>query len=364
MNSIKTVIIVVVLAAVGYVVYVSISGHRKSTPPPGAPNDVADVKVVVPEMGHGRRPGSAGATVDAAGGGQAPPFVATKSPPVGVQLPGSPGGPSAAPEVGRTNTPPRPPSSPDMAPAVGDPPATRQAQHPEGEIRAAFAEFITDAHCKLDAALAAQDPDRLAFRLEELSQWYKAPEFTPAESRKLIELLDQVAGTLIYSRQHLMEAPYQVRSGDTLPQIAQRHNVPWELLAKVNGIRDPQNVQPGQDIKVLRGPFHALIDLDDHEMTLLLQGRYYAGRFPVAIARDQEALLGDHTVLQKTPAAANDPQGEVSLQLSDRLTIQGAGQADPAARNDDSSGSIRLGRRDIEDVYDILSVGSRVFIRR
>ena len=360
MNSVKTVVIVVVLAAVGYMVFVSISGNRQATPPPGAPQQAGEVpKVKLPEVGTEGYSVSTPPAGSAVGGGDAPRFVPGQTPTVSMQGAGPPGDPSAPPDVGQTSVPPA--SSPGTPGAATDPGAPEPGRAPDGEIREAFTRFIEAAYTELDTAFLEQDPRRLAEVLEQLSKWYNHPQLTPAESRRLTELLDQVAGTVVYSRQHLLEAPYQVRSGDTLQRIGQLHNVPWELLAKINGIRDPQNLQPGQEIKVIHGPFHAVIDLEEREMTLLLQGRYYAGRFPVGTGRGQRGLLGDYTVLRKTPAPPNSPPGGLSLQLSDRVAIQAAGEAAPA---DDSPDSIRLDRRDMRDVYDILSVGSRIVIRR
>ena len=78
--------------------------------------------------------------------------------------------------------------------------------------------------------------------------------------------------------------------GDTLERVAQRYNVPWQLLARINGLMPPgapnsddatkdQPLPVGMELKVVRGPFDAVVRLDKHELTLLLQNRY-AGRFP------------------------------------------------------------------------------------
>jgi hypothetical protein len=228
------------------------------------------------------------------------------------------------------------------------------------------------------------DQGGLVEALESLSQFYGDPTLTAEQDRQLTDLLGQLAGTVLYSRQHLLEQPHVVQPGEGLREIANAYNVPWQLLAKINGIRDPQNLPPGQRIKVVRGPFHAVVHLDRYELVLTLQGRY-AGRFPIGIGRDQQQLEGVYEVKDKTidpayygpdqfidAADPNNPLGERWIGLgkpgsnilqTTRLGIHGTN--DPANVGSGSGrGSICLGSRDVEDVYDILSIGSRVVIQR
>jgi LysM repeat protein len=363
MNSLKTLTMVVVLAAAGYVVYVALHGNHPTEPPPGAPKEVAGVpKVDLPQVGTRSYTTPDGAAVGAPGG-EAPPFVPGKATPANVGLP-APGREIGSPPGQANNTPMA--ALPDAPPGPGgkaaaDPPAPAKGAAPADVIRAPFKAFI-------EAARAELEQGHLTEVLEELSKWYNEPRLTEAESRQLVELLDQVAGTVVYSREHLLEAPYEVRPGDTLAQIARNYDVPPELLAKINGIRDPDGLRPGQPIKVVRGPFHAVIHVDTGELTLMLQGRYYAGRFRVELGGKTD-LVGEYEVLQKTPpkgSSAND----LAIVLDKNIAIRAASAAasaaaDPAASGRaDPRGLIQVDPRQIEDVYDILSVGSRVLIRR
>lgn len=333
MNSIKTLVTIAALAAVGYVVYVSINRGPKPTPPPGAPEQVAGVP-----------------NVDL---GDAPKFVPGKTPSVKLELPGAKEVPAGPPEPVKTNPAPPPAEVAKASPASDPPPAGKPAGGEE--IRQRFRAFIEAAHYELGQGNFAEV-------LKELSKYYKHPELTPAESHQLTELLDEVAGTVVYSRQHLLEKAYQVRPGETLEQIAAQHNVSGQLLAKINGIRNPQELKPGQEIKVVRGPFHAVINLQGSEMTLLLEDQadsdrayYYAGRFPVRVDANQR-LEGQYEVLRKIATPQQDPRSGLAIELNNQITIQPAPGASP--------GSIQVDGRDIEDIYDILSVGSRIVIRR
>lgn len=205
-----------------------------------------------------------------------------------------------------------------------------------------------------------------------MSTLYNNPRLTAEESRLLIELLDQTAGTLIYSRQHLLESPYRVQPGDTLERVGQMYNIPPELLGKINGQPLGQPLPPGMEVKVLRGPFEAQVDLGKCEMTLFIQGRY-AGRFPIGIGRDRPPVEGKFTVRGKMVNPPNAPPsdpadplsqpGKPRLDLDNQISIHSADSPRSVGRVE-GRGCIGLGDRDIGDVFDILSVGSTVTIRR
>jgi len=216
----------------------------------------------------------------------------------------------------------------------------------------------------MEAAYKELDSGNLAKVHQTLSQWYNDPQLTPAEARQLTDLLDQVAGTVVYSRQHRLERPYTVQPGDTLQRIARSYGVPWQLLAKINGISDPENLRPGQQLKVVRGPFDAVVNLDKRELTLMLRG-LYAGRFRIGLGRDQENLEGTYFVEDKIDQSddPNSPLGRYWIKLNDRIGIHGTNDPRNVGASD-GPGSICLSDRDIEDVHDILSIGSCVRILR
>ena len=87
-------------------------------------------------------------------------------------------------------------------------------------------------------------------------------------THRITRMLDQMAAIVIYSRTSFTEPPYRVQPGDTLEKIAETYGVPAELLAKINGIRDPLHFQPGQELKVVRGPFSALVEAQLEAMAL------------------------------------------------------------------------------------------------
>jgi LysM repeat protein len=168
-----------------------------------------------------------------------------------------------------------------------------------------------------------------------------------------------------------------VAAGETLQSIAGKYQVPWQLLAKINGIADPTSLEPGQELKVLEGPFSAIVDLSKRTMTLMLQRRY-AGQFALEIDPAATIEEGQWTVDQKqlTPAAGSlygSPTGsseDRSLLLGNAakpdaraIYVRGPGEADPVSA-EPRDRVLRLSARDVGDVFDILSEGSSVTIRK
>jgi LysM repeat protein len=231
----------------------------------------------------------------------------------------------------------------------------------------------------IQAALAQQE---LGKAHQMLSQWYGNSSLSPTETEQVQMLLNELAGTVVYSNQSCLEAPYAVRTGDTLESIAKQYNVPWQLLAKINGISASDLVQPGQQLKVLHGPFSATVDLGKGQMTLLLDGRY-AGRFPITLEPNAAASEGQWSIEQKLSSPSTNTTGAASsvyavagpavvdhvLVLRKESPTGGeisitSGSTSPSAPTAAAPPAFHLAPKDADEVADILSVGSRVTVKR
>ena len=203
---------------------------------------------------------------------------------------------------------------------------------------------------------AALDRDELTRAHQLLSQWRAEPTLTAVQRADVNVLLDDLAGSVVYSTDHRLEPPHTVRAGETLKNIADQYGVSWRLLGKINGVSRPEDLQPGQVLKVLRGPFTGEVSLANQELVLMLDGRY-AGRFPVQV----DGLAADEGMWRvdaKTTTVSHTP----------RLVLRGAGGAvsldDSPVADPAYQGRITVAARDANDLNDILSVGSTVTIRR
>lgn len=411
MQTLRTLVIVAVLATVGYGVYVTL--HQE--PPGDPPEEVSEGWDQPPSVDMPAAPLAPHAVPTArANSGEAPPFGAEAD--TAQAMPPSPWGTAppfepapveaAAPGSGAPlNSAGSAMAAPDQ---LADGGSHHRAPHETGGAGSGAAEAgaihanhgqmpqaaptspvygeryadaapSADVQAQFEAAMQeiqeVLEQGRLADAHAALSEWYNHPRLSEADHERLMHLLDRVAGTVVYSQMHIIEPAYEVQPGDTLDRIARLYNVPWQLLAKINGVDDPNRLRTGQQLKVIRGPFDASIELEQYQLTLWLDGRY-AGRFPIGIGRDYSTPEGEFVVRDKVENPtyygpdrvidANDPEnplGDRWIDLGNQFGIHGTNEPQTIGQSE-SRGCIRLSSQDIEDVYDILSVGSRVIIRR
>jgi LysM repeat protein len=305
------------------------------------------------------------------------------------------GGPGPNRRVGSNpnGTPPIQPTAPPVAfvPGGTPPPATATgggppnanfksrpqttlatAPSPQGAKDADHSNSAFEA--ALQSARSQLQQGQMATALLTLSIWYEDPRIQAKQHEQLTNLLDRIAGSVIYSRKHLIEPAYRVRQGESLQQIALVHKIPEGLLRKINQIENRAVISPGQELKVVRGPFNATINSKKQQLTLWLGGRY-AGRFALILGPEFEQIVGPFVVQDKTRMHRNhDNQPWIQLgpgyglgaaPVSSGPQLGIAGMVNTArAIPGDRPGRIGVSSRDADDLFDILSQGSKVTIRR
>jgi len=153
-------------------------------------------------------------------------------------------------------TPPPDTAKPDIKPATGT--ASGTVALIEEALKDRNAGKIIAARDKLNDALtmqlAPQDRQALKTQVARLSKkWLFSRDPYPTDTLTAIHI---------------------VKSGEMISEIAKRYKVPYEILMKINNIRDPKLLQAGQKIKVINGPFHAIVYLSAFTMDLYLQNTY------------------------------------------------------------------------------------------
>jgi LysM repeat protein len=381
-NTLKSTAVILVLAGVLYGVYTALN-KPEMTPPPGMTSkEVEDMGPPAIDF--------EGGSGDLATSLPAPPSTIVPS----AEAP-SPAPPLPRPGAGGVYAPP---SETDSAASKDLGPTADAATSPAGDNRQLS--FETPAAGEVSPAVQspatpqAASPSLAAFELRReleqaeqhvaenkfraalagLSPYYNRSEL-PAEDRALlIAWLDALAAKVIYSREHLLEAPYLIRGSETLFDIAQRSQVTAELLQNINGINDPRVLVPGTELKIVPGPMRAEVNLTMSELTLFL-GNLYAGRFPFTLG-DEPPQPGQYEIrdrqLERTyygadgrTIPANDPTnpyGQCWLDLGTTACIHGSPLA--LSGTDKTRGCISLSPKDATDVYSILARGSQVVITR
>jgi lipoprotein-anchoring transpeptidase ErfK/SrfK len=189
------------------------------------------------------------------------------------------------------------------------------------------------------------------------------------------ESIDGTAKTIFFQTQPHFVDPYVIQSGERMEVIAKKYQLSWEYLSKLNRT-EPRRIQVGQKLKVVKGPFAAVVELRDFTLTIHLHG-YYVKRYPVCIGKDGSSPVGKFAVLNKVEnppytgpdgkvISADDPSnplGERWIDLGDSYGIHGTIDPDSIGKAE-SRGCIRMGDREIIEVYNFLVRGSEVIIRK
>ncbi|MEK6643277.1 MAG: L,D-transpeptidase family protein [Planctomycetota bacterium] len=202
--------------------------------------------------------------------------------------------------------------------------------------------------------------------------------------------LGRISEAMLFSRATNLGDPlttaHIITSGDTLHAISGRHGITEELLGSINQIKEANRLQVGQRIKVIRGPFRAVIDKSDHRMDVYL-GDLFVRSFNVGLGANGYTPTGAWVVNNKLSNPdwtdpntnrhflADDPDnpiGErwIGLHGTDGDAIAKVGfgihgTIDAASIGQDKSmGCVRMAATDVSLVYDLLVLNqSQVVIR-
>jgi LysM repeat protein len=401
-NTLKSTAVILVLAGVLYGVYTALNTPEPLAPPEGMTRqDIDDLAPPDLDFSGIGGPGDVGSALPS------PPAILpleqdNRSPALSSPDGSAGQGLSSAESIYAPKAPPSAPPSdntrtsyerpdndsppPDLAGVANPPAATNELNNPPtgsgmpaGEQPEATAQprvSLTGHELRRDLVIAeelvASEKYRSALTL--LSPYASANDLDPAARSQVFAWLDGLAAKVIYSHDHLLEIPYVVQGEETLFTIGKRLNVSAELLQNINSVADPRVVLPGTRLKVVPGPFRAVVNLATSEVTMYL-GDLYAGRFPFTLG-NEPPQPGLYEVQDRQPdktyygpdgqtIAANDPTnpyGQCWLDLGTNASIHGS----PLSAGPDSPplGCISLSPQDARDIFALLTRGSQVSIVR
>jgi LysM repeat protein len=114
--------------------------------------------------------------------------------------------------------------------------------------------------------------------------------------------LCRIADAIIFSRATAADDPligtHVVGSGESLNSIARQNKITEELLISINRIKNPDILQAGQRLKVIHGPFNAVIDKAAYRMDIYL-GNILVRDFKVGLGTRDGTPRGTWTVRNK-----------------------------------------------------------------
>ncbi len=305
----------------------------------------------------------------------------------------TPASPRATPKA----PPPRIGDPSPAAPVVDPAPAAVEPPPPTPPARQA-APAGAEASELMRQALALAERDRPVEARRMLTHALGADNLSAADGEFIRDALSSLNRRLVFSAQVVPGDPfsrsYVVGPGERLGGIVkdQSLQVDWRFILRVNGIPDERYLRSGQRLKLVTGPFHAVVHKRDFRLDLYMGSgaeRVYVASFPVGLGEYDSTPVGRFRVRPGSklvnPAWVNprtresfgrddpdNPIGDrwIGLQgIDDATTELGGygihGTIDPDSIGREASmGCIRMRPADVELVYEALSEGvSTVEIR-
>lgn len=183
------------------------------------------------------------------------------------------------------------------------------------------------------------------------------------------------------------QSAYTVQPGDNLVKVCRNLDVPHAFIARVNAVK-PERIRPGQNLKLLKGPIHALVSKRHFTMDLYLgdlpgkPGSMYLTSFKVGLGEAGSTPTGTWEVTKNSktenPAWTNprtnefferdDPKNPLGERWIGLTGIAGEavgavsygihGTIEPESIGTNASmGCVRLKEEDVAAVFDMLSEG-------
>ena len=241
---------------------------------------------------------------------------------------------------------------------------------------------------RAESAIRANDP--VAAR-EFYNQALLSDRATPSDRASIRQQMAALNEDLMFSPRVYPNDPfatvYEVQSGDSLSRIAQREGVAaeWLLIQRVNRLSNPGGIYAGQKLKLVRGPFHAVVSKSAFRMDVYVgppqdvDQWVYVRSFDVGLGEYDGTPLGVFTVRRHSKLinpfwrnprtgeefAADNPDNPIGEHW---IGLQGQGQAatfsgygihgtiepDSIGR-EMSMGCVRMLPDDVALVYELLS---------
>jgi|GEM_PF-806200 len=124
----------------------------------------------------------------------------------------------------------------------------------------------------------------------------------PSEAQVIRTELAHLADVMLFSRAVIADDPqtgtHTISSGQTIRAVAQRYKITSDLLCAINNIADPDRINAGARLKIIHGPFDAVIYKSQHRLDVYLQDTYVRS-FPVGLGTNGGTPLGHWRIRNK-----------------------------------------------------------------
>lgn len=264
------------------------------------------------------------------------------------------------------------------------PPARSIGQTPTRQ----FSSASPRARRLIQSGMELLSSNRLVEARDVLSTVLRDSSLSPTQRKEIKASLSQLSDRMVYSPE-VMEGDYFAMSyvlqgGDVLSTIVKRFalQVDWRFIQRINNIAKPSRIRAGQRIKLITGPFHAVIHKNSYQLDLYLgdeDNRVFVKSYPVGLGvfnstpigmfriRSHSKLINPEWSDPRTGRtySADDPANPIGerwlgLQGLDEATrdLMGYGIhgtiAPETIGKQASMGCIRMRSQDVEVIYEVL----------
>jgi len=175
---------------------------------------------------------------------------------------------------------------------------------------------------------------------------------------------------------------YVVQAGDSIRSIANKHGTTVEMIVQANELKRPDIINPGKRLRVFTGKMAMAVDKSENDLLLTANGRFFK-RYRVGTGKYDRTPVGTFTVSDriKEPVWWRDdgktvPFGDKENILGTRwMTLKAAGDTpavtgygihgtweDNSIGKSESAGCIRMKNTDVEELFELVPVGTAVTI--
>lgn len=233
---------------------------------------------------------------------------------------------------------------------------------------------------KLEAALARNeialgDTSAARRRLSSLVAGGKLDEDARAEIERELGKLN-LAELMMGGGVGKPPQTYVVKSGDSIWTIARKYTATPELILRANNITDPKKLRVGQSLTIPDVEFSLVCDISRNTMTLFNHGEFVKA-YTVRTGRKAGTTpTGEYKILNKKTDPTwrpgdgrvylpGDPNNELGTRWmsfeGDILGIHGTVRPETVGSYA-SNGCIGLTKEDVEELFDLVSVGTSLKI--
>ncbi len=306
--------------------------------------------------------------------------------------------PSATPVQPITQTPPASPSNPAqpqpalpqpgpvVVSAGGQTPGVpNQTVTEQGTIPATDSSS-PEARTLIDQALMEEKAGKIISARDKYNQSLSmrlSPQVRDAVKDRLTALSRKwLFSPEIYPEDTITES-FKVATGDRLETIGKSYKIPYELLMRINNLKNPRLLQAGKTIKAVKGPFHLKAYRSSFTLEVWLDNKVFVKRYKIGLgAEGKETPTGTWKVKSNgkliQPPWPNPDTGKIvhpddpeyplgtrwigldgiDGKAKDRTGFGIHGTKEPESIGKRSSqGCIRLFNGEVQELYDLMTQG-------